>query len=123
MLIPIKWSKQETPEGFVYSTEDVDGYVILQYAGDEGPCVDAETFGIRPYAKQADTFFVGCIGADREYIGPLDTFKAAEDVIIKIGICLVQYEEQLWCVMAARAGTPSPQIYDGTACTIEETMQ
>jgi len=97
----IKWEKAEVVGGFNYSSEDIDGYEIVELA--EG-------------------FYVKRVFADCDDIGPLDDFKAAEDIVMKIGICLTNYEEGLWKVLAAQAIKINPITHDGTACALDEAL-
>lgn len=58
--------------------------------------------------------------SDCDDIGPFTCFKDAEDIVVKIGICLTQYEEGLWKVLAAQAIKVAP-VFDGTANQVEDT--
>jgi hypothetical protein len=98
----IEWVKTEAVGGNVFTSEAMEDYDIFQAT------------------ELQDKFFVRRHVAECDDIGPLDTFKDAEDVIIKIGICLTQYEEGLWRVIAAQAIKMQPAFYDGTANVLEE---
>lgn len=94
----MQWSSESTPDGAIFSAGMVDGYNIIQRDGG---------------------FFVHRTEDDCDDIGPLEDFKRAEDIIMKIGIALVEFEDKLWRVSAAMAIKVSP-IDDGTANQLED---
>lgn len=98
----INWTKTETEGGLLHSSQEVEGYEIFEPLGNEG-------------------YFVRRTVAECDDIGPTETFKDAEDIILKIGIALIQFEEKLWRVSAALALKAAPVLGDGTACQVEET--
>ena len=98
----IKWTQTETTDGRMHTSENIDGYVIVEGAGKEG-------------------YFVRRTVAECDDIGPLPSFKDAEDVVMKIGISLIGYEELLWKVMAAQAMKVTAPLLDGTASLVEDT--
>lgn len=88
----IEWRLKETPGGNIFTSDMVDGYIIHQYSG---------------------KFFIHRNDRDCDDIGPLEDFRTAEDVILKIAIALTEFEDKLWCASAAMA---MPDILvDGTA--------
>lgn len=97
----IEWVKTEAVGGNIFASESVDGYDIYQAA------------------ELENKFFVRRHVADCDDIGPMETFKDAEDMIIKIGICLNQYEEGLWKFMAASTIKQQPMMFDGTSRVVE----
>lgn len=88
----LMWSKTEQEGVAVFTSDVVDGYEILEVDDSRGM-----------------VYFVRCTSMDCENIGPLDTFKQAEDIILKINIALVAFEEQNWLVHAA-LGLKSAQV-------------
>jgi hypothetical protein len=77
------WEKNEAAEtGMVYTSDLAEGYKIHERFGD---------------------FYVHRVAANCDDIGPLPTFKHAEDIIMKIQITLLQLEDKLWEVSAAMA--------------------
>jgi hypothetical protein len=63
-----------------------------------------ETEGVAPenlYANGQAGFFVRRLVADCDDIGPLATFKDAEDILLKFLGMLVAFEEEAWRVVAA----------------------
>jgi len=95
----MKWELKETPEGNVFTSELVDGYEIVQHGG---------------------KFFVHCTLRECDDIGPLEDFKQAEDIVMKIIIALVEFEEKLWRVSAAMAMPDMSKAVDGTANQLED---
>lgn len=82
----LMWSKTEQEGVAVFTSDIVDGYEILEINGPQGTA-----------------YFVRCTSIDCEDIGPLCEFKQAEDIILKINIALVAFEEQNWLLHAALA--------------------
>lgn len=76
------WVATSVGEGVVFASEVVEEYEIVQ--------------------KPEGEFFVRRLIADCDDIGPLDTFQAAENIVLKIGMMMVQFEEQMWRVIAAQ---------------------
>jgi hypothetical protein len=79
----LEWTATPIVGGIIYSNEVAPEYEIK--------------------ASIAGKFFVSRVVADCDDIGPLDTFKEAEDIILKIGVMLVQFEDQAWRICAAQA--------------------
>lgn len=101
----INWTKTEAEGGVLHSSQDVEGYEIFEPLGNEG-------------------YYVRRTVAECDDIGPTETFKDAEDIILKIGIALINFEEKLWCVCAAQAMQAmqaDPVLGDGTASLVEDT--
>jgi len=94
----MEWEVLETPERNVFTSEASD-YAIHQHGG---------------------KFYVHCDFADRDDIGPLDDFKQAEDIVMKINLAMVAFEEKVWRVSAALELKVLPAMDDGTANQIEE---
>jgi len=98
----MKWDLRETPEGNVFTSEMVDGYLITQYQG-------------RFYVRRNVDDAVLC-----DDIGPLEGFEEAENILIRIQIALADFEEQLWRVSAALHIKNNPGMLDGTASLIDD---
>jgi hypothetical protein len=98
----INWGKTEVVGGVIYASQDIDGYDI--------------------YHDIERGFYVRSEGTQWEPIGPLDDFKAAEDIVVKIGITLAQYEEMLWKVLAAQALKVLPPSLDGTSGNLDDAL-
>ncbi|MHB0965318.1 MAG: hypothetical protein ACYC36_02580 [Bellilinea sp.] len=75
------WTKNNEGEYTNYTLDDIPGCTIRQNAEDQ---------------------FFAHLDAVPEAIGPLPDFKSAEDIILQIGVCLVEYEKQLWNFYAAK---------------------
>lgn len=84
----LSWIATETPEGILYSNEVAEEYEIVQ----------------KPTGPQevTDSYFIRRVVAECDDIGPFDTFSEAEDLILKIGAMLVEFEEQAWRIVAAQ---------------------
>lgn len=80
----IDWKQIKRGEGFAFTSPDIEGYEIVTRDLHSG-------------------YFVRRLVAECDDIGPLDEFQQAEDIVMKINICLTHYEEGLWKVMAAQA--------------------
>lgn len=98
----MKWDLNETPEGNVFTSEMIDGYLITQYQGG---------FYVRRNVDET----VLC-----DDIGPLENFSTAEDILIKMQLALADFEEHLWRVSAALAIKDRSLLFDGTANMLEE---
>lgn len=78
----LSWKPDTVIGGTLYRTEILDDYEILEKDG---------------------KFYARRLVADCQDVGPLDTFKKAEDVILTLNTALVEYEEATWRVLAAQA--------------------
>jgi len=78
----IEWTETEVINGFIYSNELAPEYEIKRSAGEK--------------------FFVCRVVAECDDIGPLDSFLEAENIVLKIGAMLVEFEEQAWRILAAQ---------------------
>jgi hypothetical protein len=58
--------------------------------------------------------------ADCDDIGPLDDFKQAEDIILRLCIALTEFEEKLWRVSAALVIKGYTILDDGTANQLDD---
>jgi hypothetical protein len=84
------WIATGTPEGIVYSNDTAEEYEILQ--------------------EDDNTYFVRRVVAECDDIGPLDSFKEAEDIVLQIGVMLVAFEEQAWKILAAQSIQARPPL-------------
>ena len=90
-LIP--WIGTEVVGGVLHHNEMVPDYEIF-----ESVIVVNDDAGVKATSK----YFVKRTVADCDDIGPMETFDAAESIVLALGISLVQFEEQIWRVTAAR---------------------
>ena len=79
----VKWVATELPGCIMYANEVLPEYEI----------------------KLANNgkYYVVRVVAECDDIGPLNDFAAAEDVVIHLGALLIEFEEQAWRQVAARA--------------------
>ena len=76
------WKKAAIIGGTLYSSEIAEEYEIFE--------------------DSVHNFFVRRLVSECDDIGPLSAFDKAENVVLTIGSLMVQYEESLWKVVAAR---------------------
>lgn len=79
----LEWTATPVVDGIIYSNEITPEYEIK--------------------ANNNGKFFVVRVVAECDDIGPLDTFKECEDIILQIGVMLMEFEEQAWRICAAKA--------------------